>query len=51
MGMSRKQLPLEERKVKIAISLDRNINQILENKVFNKSKYIEDLIRKDLKKK
>ena len=49
--MSRKTLPLEERKVKIGISLDRKLNDILENKIYNKSKYIEELIRKDLKKK
>lgn len=47
--MSKKSLPIEERKIKLSITIDRNINNILQTKFNNKSKYIEELIKKDLK--
>ena len=43
--MSKKRLPLEERKIKIGISIDRNLDDYLETVTNNKSKFIEELIR------
>lgn len=43
--MSKKQLPLEERKIKIGISIDRQLDNYLETITNNKSKFIENLIR------
>jgi hypothetical protein len=45
--MSKKSLPIEERKIKIGISLDRELNTYLETITNNKSKFIEGLIRKE----
>lgn len=42
--MSRKKLPIGEGKIKISISLDRDINIKLEKLTNNKSKFIEKLI-------
>lgn len=47
--MSKKQLPEEEKKIKISITIDRVINEKLENNTNNKSKYIEDLLKEKLK--
>lgn len=47
--MSKKTLPLEERKIKISITIDRNLNSKLEDKTNNKSRYIEELLNKELK--
>lgn len=49
--MSKKPLPLEERKVKIGITIDRELNIYLESITNNKSKFIETLIRAKHKKK
>lgn len=49
--MSRKKLPPGEGKVKISISIANELNKDLESITHNKSKYIEDLIIKDIKKK
>lgn len=49
INMSKKELPIEERKVKLSITIDRKLNQLIESKITNKSKYIEELIKKDLK--
>jgi hypothetical protein len=43
--MSKKPLPLEERKIKIGISIDRELDSYLEIITKNKSKFIENLIR------
>lgn len=37
-------------KIKITISIDRNLNDAMNESLFNKSKYIEWLIYQDLKK-
>ena len=47
--MSKKQLPEKEKKIKISITIDRVINEKLENNTNNKSKYIEDLLKEKLK--
>lgn len=49
--MSRKKLPIKELKVKISITISRELNDSLELLSNNKSKYIEGLIMKDIKKK
>jgi hypothetical protein len=46
--MSKKPLPISERKVKLSITIDKALNKIIEAKINNKSKYIEELIKKDL---
>lgn len=46
--MSKKQIPLEERKIKISITIDRKLNEKLENNTNNKSKFIEDLLKNKL---
>ena len=38
------------KKLKISISLDKNLNDILDTEFSNKSKYIEYLIYQDMKK-
>jgi hypothetical protein len=43
--MSKKSLPLEERKIKIGISIDRGIHKKIENITNNKSKFIENIIK------
>ena len=43
--MSKKPLPLEDRKIKIGISIDRQLDSYLETITNNKSKFIEKLIR------
>lgn len=45
LNMSKKPLPLEERKIKIGISIDRELDSYLEIITKNKSKFIENLIR------
>ena len=42
--MSKKKLPENEKKVKLSISIDNKINNILNLKINNKSKFIEKLI-------
>lgn len=44
--MSRKKLPPEETKIKISICLSQKLNKELEKLTHNKSKYIEDLLKK-----
>lgn len=46
--MSKKPLPLEDRKIKLSITIDRKLNEKLEKKIKNKSKYIEELLVKAL---
>ena len=46
--MSKKQIPFEERKIKISITSDRKLNEKLENNTNNKSKFIEDLLKNKL---
>lgn len=46
--MSKKPLPIAERKIKLSITIDKKINDLLETKINNKSKYIENLIINDL---
>jgi hypothetical protein len=46
--MSKKPIPINERKVKLSITIDRLLNNEMELNTNNKSKYIEDLIKKDL---
>lgn len=46
--MSKKQIPLEERKIKISITIDRKLNEKLENNTNNKSKFIENLLKNKL---
>lgn len=36
-------------KIKITISIDKNLNNVMSESLFNKSKYIEWLIHQDLK--
>ena len=43
--MSRKKLPESEKKVKLSITLDVLLNQLLGEVTNNKSKFIENLIR------
>jgi metal-responsive CopG/Arc/MetJ family transcriptional regulator len=49
--MSRKKLLDEDKKPKISITLDENLDKIMEGNLkkigLNRSKYIENLIRKD----
>ena len=50
--MSRKKLPEDKKKKKFSITVDERLTDILEKhieeKMLNKSRYIEDLIRKDM---
>lgn len=52
--MARKKIRIEEKKPKIGITIDNKLNDILEEYLaeigINKSKYIENLIRKDFEK-
>lgn len=48
--MSKKQLSPEERKVKFSVTIDPILFNKLNEIITNKSKYVEELIRKDLKK-
>ena len=48
--MSRKKLPTEELKVKVSVTIDREVNNEIELFINNKSRYIEELIIKDIKK-
>lgn len=43
--MSKKKLPENERKVKIGISLDPKLNELIDKATNNKSKFIESLIK------
>lgn len=47
--MSKKPLPIEERKVKLSITIDNKLNLKLEQQIKNKSKFIEELLFKALK--
>lgn len=53
--MSRQKLEDDKKKPKISITLDENLSEIMEEHLekigLNRSKYIEDLIRKDFEKK
>lgn len=42
--MSRKKLPLNERKIKLSISIDNDLNKKLMKITNNKSKFIERLL-------
>jgi metal-responsive CopG/Arc/MetJ family transcriptional regulator len=49
----RKKIPDDKKKVKTAISIDEKLSDLLEkhlteNKISNRSRYIEELIRKDM---
>ena len=46
--MSKKEIPVEERKVKLSITIDRELNEKLKNNTNNKSKFIEDLLKEKL---
>ena len=46
--MSKKKLPEGEKKVKFTVSINPEIFKTVDDKVFNKSKYIEKLIYQDL---
>jgi len=50
--MSRSKLPEEKKKSKISISVDKELSKVLEefleDKNVNRSKYIESLIKKDI---
>jgi hypothetical protein len=48
--MSRTKLPELERKVKIGISINRELNELIDKTTHNKSKFIEELIIKHFKK-
>jgi len=52
----RKKVPKDKKKVDARITIDKNLYSILEeyleeNNIFNRSKYIENLIREDFEKK
>jgi hypothetical protein len=51
--MTRARLPENKKRVKLNTSIDVEINKLFnefleENEIYNKSKYLEELIRKDL---
>jgi len=50
--MSRSKLPEDKKKPKISITIDEKLNEIMEDQLndlgINRSKYIENLIRKDI---
>lgn len=46
--MPRKILPQEEKKKKISISLNKQTIDLVDKKYKNRSKYIENLIKKDI---
>ena len=48
--MGRKKIPLEEKKVKISITISVDLNKKLENATYNKSKFIEDILNKKFEK-
>ena len=48
--MGRKKIPLEEKKVKISITIDAELNKKIDAITYNKSKFIEDLVIKHIKK-
>ena len=53
--MSRKKLPKDKKKPKISITIDEKLDSVMEkhldNVGINRSKYIENLIREDIKSK
>jgi hypothetical protein len=46
--MGRKKIPLEEKKVKISITIDAELNKKIDAITYNKSKFIEDLVIKKI---
>ena len=50
--MARSKLPENKKKPKISITIDEKLNEIMEDQLndlgINRSKYIENLIRKDI---
>jgi metal-responsive CopG/Arc/MetJ family transcriptional regulator len=44
--MGRKKIPLEEKKVKISITIDVELNKKIDAITYNKSKFIEELVIK-----
>ena len=48
--MGRKKIPLEEKKVKISITIDAELNKKIDAITYNKSKFIEDLVIKHIDK-
>ncbi|MCK9445771.1 hypothetical protein M0Q50_02635 [bacterium] len=48
--MSRKKLPDDKKKTKIGLSIDKILLELFDKNVQNRSKYIENLIRSDMKK-
>jgi len=53
--MARSKLPENKKKPKISITIDEKLNEIMEDQLkdigINRSKYIENLIRKDMEEK
>jgi hypothetical protein len=47
--MGRRKIPQSEHKVKISITIDKEINAYLEQMVYNKSIFIQDLIKTEIK--
>ena len=43
--MSRKKIPESEKRIKISISINQDLNKKLEALTYNKSKFIEELIK------
>ena len=43
--MSRKKLPESEKRIKISISISQDLNKKLEDLLYNKSSFIEELIK------
>jgi len=51
--MTRSRIPEDKKRVKLNTSIDVDVNRLFnefleENEIYNKSKYLEELIRKDL---
>jgi metal-responsive CopG/Arc/MetJ family transcriptional regulator len=50
--MARSKLPEDKKKPKISITIDKKLNEIMDDQLndlgINRSKYIENLIRKDI---
>jgi hypothetical protein len=50
LKMSRKKIPEHAKKIKISISISQELNSELEIITYNKSRYIEELLEKSIKK-
>ena len=48
--MGRKKIPTEEKRVKISITIDAKLNEKIDSMSYNKSKFIEEVIIKHIKK-